>query len=575
MARTPKKRGDRFVLYSRQWPDYSADKKTVPGDSVTPHLGHEYRLTSKFSEESMREQKDEPKSARETFGRRFKLTRAKHMPHPAPVKGGHYKSTPQMERPHYEELETPMSNKTFREALRDFEAIAEGRQPAEAPHMIVQLEKHVRNPEMNPLRFKNGQKAKIPEAMAHKAMKMHDSMNQSDKQAFVAHISKSIDHLKSGLKGEWKKDTKKSISLAGPKLRKEESDRPEQHTKTDVLVRKHTRLAADALGRAHHLGKDHKDYKKNMAEYERHRKIALGEESDHDDGWYTHKEMHGSKAISKEDWKKGVRPKKSVKTEEVELEESHRVGITYSDPNSSAVSQRSEKKFKNVRVKAESEEEAITKAKKHVKNQGYRVHNAEITTMKEEVEIIDETSQAKKDRYVERSASQASMANFTKRHATGKTKEDAENIERKRKAGLRMALKSKMDEEVEQIDEWGSAKIAKQIRGTRAKTSKMASIQTRSLKGKPTMPKVQKLTREELEIYESLSDEGKVLFEKMSSEQLAKMVAVFHARGGKIKRGKTPKRKESEKTWPASKMKGSKWAGTARKVTLKDQGYRG
>lgn len=366
----------------------------------------------------MREQKDEPKSARETFGRRFKLTRAKHMPHPAPVKGGHYKSTPQMERPHYEELETPMSNKTFREALRDFEAIAEGRQPAEAPHMIVQLEKHVRNPEMNPLRFKNGQKAKIPEAMAHKAMKMHDSMNQRDKQAFVAHISKSIEHLKSGLKGEWKKATKKSISLAGPKLRKEE------------------------------------------------------------------------------------------------------------------------------------------------------------------VEQVDETSQAKKDRYVERSASQASMANFTKRHATGKTKEDAENIERKRKAGLRMALKSKMDEEVEQIDEeWGSSKIAMGIRGTRASMAKMSSIKTTPLRGKQRKPKVQnldvkKLSEEQLEIYKALSDEGKVLFEKMSSEQLAKMVAVFHAKGGKIKRGKTPKRKESEKTWPASKMKGSKWASTAGSINRKNQGYK-
>jgi hypothetical protein len=31
------------------------------------------------------------------------------------------------------------------------------------------------------------------------------------------------------------------------------------------------------------------------------------EETENDDGWYAHKEMHGSKAVSKEDWKKGWR----------------------------------------------------------------------------------------------------------------------------------------------------------------------------------------------------------------------------------------------------------------------------
>ena len=223
-----------------------------------------------------------------------------------------------MEKPHYEEHERQMTGKTFTEAVNGFAAIVEGRKPAEAQHIIVQLEKHVRNQEMNPIIFKNGQKAKVGEALAHRAMKMHDSMSQGDKQQFVSHISKSIDHFKSGLKGAWKQTEKKGITLAGPKLRKEESDRPKQNTKTDVYVRKHTRLAADALGRAHQLGKDHKDYKKNMAEYERHRKMVLGEEHEDDDGWYAHKEMHGSKAISKEDWKKGVRPKKSMKKEEAE-----------------------------------------------------------------------------------------------------------------------------------------------------------------------------------------------------------------------------------------------------------------
>lgn len=82
---------------------------------------------------------------------------------------------------------------------------------------------------------------------------------------------------------------------------------------------------------------------------------------------------------------------KLLQKEEVEtLDETHRVGVTYSDPNSSSVTMRKEKKFKQVNVKAESEDAAIAKAKKHFKNSGYRVHDATITTMKEEVEQIDE-----------------------------------------------------------------------------------------------------------------------------------------------------------------------------------------
>lgn len=37
------------------------------------------------------------------------------------------------------------------------------------------------------------------------------------------------------------------------------------------------------------------------------------EEADNDDGWYAHKEMHGSKAVSKEEWKKGIRLNKDGK----------------------------------------------------------------------------------------------------------------------------------------------------------------------------------------------------------------------------------------------------------------------
>lgn len=127
MAKSPKKSSE-LVVYPKQWPSEPRDKMTVPDDTVTGHLGHEYRMRRKFSEwvhTQEQTQREKPKSARETFPSRFRVTRAKHMPHPAPIQGGHYKSTPQMEKPHYEELQTPMNKKTFREALRDFEELGE------------------------------------------------------------------------------------------------------------------------------------------------------------------------------------------------------------------------------------------------------------------------------------------------------------------------------------------------------------------------------------------------------------------------------------------------------------------
>lgn len=47
---------------------------------------------------------------------------------------------------------------------------------------------------------------------------------------------------------------------------------------------------------------------------------------ENDDGWYAHKEMHGKNAVSKEDWKKGVRlnskgERVQMKSEEVEIDE--------------------------------------------------------------------------------------------------------------------------------------------------------------------------------------------------------------------------------------------------------------
>jgi hypothetical protein len=78
-------------------------------------------------------------------------------------------------------------------------------------------------------------------------------------------------------------------------------------------------------------------------------------------------------------------------------------------------------------------------------------------------------------------------------------------------------------------------------------------------------------TSEEIELYDSLSEEHKAIFEKMDREELNKLMKSYK---GKITKGKYNQPRESEKPWPASKMKGSKWASTAGSIMRKNQGYK-
>lgn len=73
-------------------------------------------------------------------------------------------------------------------------------------------------------------------------------------------------------------------------------------------------------GKQHKLDKN-KNGKLDSQDFEMLRK----EEKD-DDGWYAHREIHGSKGVSKEDWKKGIRmnskgEKVQMRKEDVELDE--------------------------------------------------------------------------------------------------------------------------------------------------------------------------------------------------------------------------------------------------------------
>ena len=85
-----------------------------------------------------------------------------------------------------------------------------------------------------------------------------------------------------------------------------------------------------------------------------------------------------------------------LKTEEVTEEPAmkHRVAVTVSDPNHTAVSKRKEQVQKFAKVTAGNEEEAIKKASAHFKKAGFKIHGAEHHSMvKEDIDQIDEISQ--------------------------------------------------------------------------------------------------------------------------------------------------------------------------------------
>ena len=85
-----------------------------------------------------------------------------------------------------------------------------------------------------------------------------------------------------------------------------------------------------------------------------------------------------------------------LKTEEVTEEPAmkHRVAVTVSDPNHTAVSKRKEQVQKFAKVTAASEADALKKASAHFKKAGFKIHGAEHHSMvKEDADQIDEISQ--------------------------------------------------------------------------------------------------------------------------------------------------------------------------------------
>lgn len=378
MAKIPKKAAANIIFGNKerkQFPEPEGLERAKPSSAIegpTQPLGFGYRLRSKFSEQVSeidleKKHKEDmlPKGMRQTFASRSNK-RPKHLQHPAPVRGGQYRSTPQMERPHYEETEK-MTDKTFNQFMT--EAKKAGRpkklkpgEEADTLHIQDQLSK-LTHPNHVEVHFKDNTKHDIPRVHANKALQHLASLKPIERADHADHMGKSHSNFYHVLSKKSIPTKSKGISLAGPKLRKEEVE-------------------------------------------------------------------------------------------------------------------------------------------------------------------LDESTRDKLQRYVQ-----------------GAKPERRDPVKgEKRRAGVKLALKK-----IVGSDELG-----------------------RKPKVKATNEEIE-YTAEEIELYDSLSEEHKAIFEKMDREELNKLMKSYK---GKITKGEYNQPRESEKPWPASKMKGSKWASTAGSIMRKNQGYK-
>lgn len=174
-------------------------------------------------------------------------------------------------------------------------------------------------------------------------------------------------------------------------------------------------------------------------------------------------EAHGVKGMKNTPWRKTFKSHASAKAalashplkkhlviEEVELTEAkHRVSVTVSDPNHTAVSKRKEQTLKTVRVSAENGSDAVTKAKAFYKKQGYKVHDAAHAGMvHEEVEETDESTVIRTQNGRKMVSAEVAIRLAREIAARRKGKEG----EKATTNDLKQATKALTREEAEQID---------------------------------------------------------------------------------------------------------------------------
>lgn len=82
-------------------------------------------------------------------------------------------------------------------------------------HLIMQMRKHISTRGQQKVTFKDGKSHDVGVQTAHKVIQHHDNLPKpADKEAFVAHASKSKEHMHAALAGK-KEPVKPKVSLGG------------------------------------------------------------------------------------------------------------------------------------------------------------------------------------------------------------------------------------------------------------------------------------------------------------------------------------------------------------------------
>lgn len=464
-----KSKAAKIIFGKKQFPDPEGLEREKPSSAIegsTQPIGFENsRSRNKFSEAA-----PPMPGAKQTLNNRLQRVGA--------VRRG-----VSLAAPRKEEVDGNMENKTFTqfvtEAKRGRPRKLKPGEQADTEHLQDQLSKLTHANHVT-VHFKNGEKHEIPRAHANKALIHLSGLKPIHRADHVEHMHSSKENFYHTLSTKSVPSKKKSITLAGPKLRKEEVEQ------------------IDEAGMA--LSADHK------TAIASHIKKMWGK------GKVTFDKQNGMHTVSHSD---GIQTHvHSIRIKGGKAQVTH---------------------FMDMDEEVESDEK---KKKDHHKLLQKFKHR------------IDEVK-AIKGKHANKLHA-APVINPGKVGYAGKgTKPKVQSLHREDYAPL----------------ESGDKQAHVDQKTVDAKSRKQGAE-------KPKKPKME-LTKEAWELYDSLSDAHKTIFEKMAQAERDELVDKYIKDGGQIQQVKAAKRSENSKSFPASKRAGTVFNKGAKRVHLQNKGVKG
>jgi hypothetical protein len=416
--------------------------------------------------------------------------------------------------PRKEEVDGNMENKTFTqfvtEAKRGRPRKLKPGEQADTEHLQDQLSKLTHANHVT-VHFKNGEKHEIPRAHANKALIHLSGLKPIHRADHVEHMHSSKENFYHTLSTKSVPSKKKSITLAGPKLRKEEVE-------LDEAMSSEIPKAPGSLKGVMSL--DPKERERRAKKHDR--------ESARFEGIYGKHYNKGSQGSPE--------AQKALKTSTHHSELADR----YRNP---------EDHFENLRRRKQELDGGGITVREEVESDEKKKkdHHKLLQKFKHR---IDEVKAIKGSHATKLHA--AKVINPGKVGYAGKgTKPKVQSLHREDYAPL----------------ESGDTQPHVDQKTVDAKSRKQGAE-------KPKKPKME-LTKEAWELYDSLSDAHKTIFEKMAQAERDELVDKYIKDGGQVQKVKAANRSENSKSFPASKRAGTVFNKGAKRVHLQNKGVKG